>query len=103
MYDKVRTTKSCRLNTPLTRYQALVEVKPKMTEIKMRKKRQKLWIPVKRHAHLQNLTKIHAEFQKDWAKIVGGVAFTRYPALVEIKQYIIICGLQPNVMDIFRP
>ena len=28
------------------------------------------------HAHLQSLTKTPVEFQKDWEKIVGGVALT---------------------------
>ena len=30
------------------------------------------------HAHLQSLTKTPVKFQKDWDKIVGGVALTRY-------------------------
>ena len=30
------------------------------------------------HAHLQSLTKTPVNFQKDWEKIVGGVALTRY-------------------------
>ena len=30
------------------------------------------------HAHLQSLTKTTVKFQKDWDKIVGGVALTRY-------------------------
>ena len=33
----------------------------------------------KYHAHLQSLTKIPVKFQKDWDKIVGGVALTKYP------------------------
>ena len=36
-------------------------------------------ITAKSHAHIQTLTKTPAKFQKDPAKIVGGVAFTRYP------------------------
>ena len=31
------------------------------------------------HAHLQSLTKTPVKFQKDWDKIVGGVALTKYP------------------------
>ena len=38
-----------------------------------------LRITAKCHAHLHTLTKTHAKFQKDPAKTVGGVAFTRYP------------------------
>ena len=30
------------------------------------------------HAHLQSLTKTPVKFQKDWDKIVGGVALTKY-------------------------
>ena len=30
------------------------------------------------HAHLQSLTKTPVKFQKDWEKIVGGVALTKY-------------------------
>ena len=30
------------------------------------------------HAHLQSLTKTPVKFQKDWEKIVGGVALTNY-------------------------
>ena len=33
----------------------------------------------KYHAYLQSLTKTHVKFQKDWDKIVGGVALTKYP------------------------
>ena len=35
-------------------------------------------ITAKRHAHLQALTKNSAKFQKDTAKTVGEVAFTRF-------------------------
>ena len=45
-----------------------------MTKINLR-------ITAKRHTRFQPLTKKkkkHAKFQKDLAKIVGGVAFTRY-------------------------
>ena len=38
-----------------------------------------LSITAKRHAHLQILTKTSAKFQKDPAKTIRGVAFTRYP------------------------
>ena len=31
------------------------------------------------HAHLQSLTKTPVKFQKDWDKIVGGAALTKYP------------------------
>ena len=41
-----------------------------MTKINLR-------ITAKPHAHSQTLTKTHAKFQKDPAKSVGGVAFTR--------------------------
>ena len=30
------------------------------------------------YAHLQSLTKTPVKFQKDWEKIVGGVALTKY-------------------------
>ena len=43
-----------------------------MTKIKLR-------ITVKCHAHIQTLTKTPAKFRIDPGKIVGGVAFTRYP------------------------
>ena len=32
----------------------------------------------KYHAHLKSLTKTPVKFQKDWDKIVGEVALTRY-------------------------
>ena len=38
-----------------------------------------LRITTKRHEHLQTLQKTPAKFQKDPAKTVGGVAFSRYP------------------------
>ena len=31
------------------------------------------------HVHLQSLTKTPVTFIKDWDKIVGGVALTKYP------------------------
>ena len=34
------------------------------------------------HAHLQTLTKTPAQFQEYPARIVGGVAFTRYPMTI---------------------
>ena len=34
---------------------------------------------IQSHAHLQTLTKTPAKFRIDPGKIVGGVAFTRYP------------------------
>ena len=42
-----------------------------MTKINLR-------IISKCHAHLQSLTKTPVKFQKDWDKIVGGVALTKY-------------------------
>ena len=50
----------------------------KMTKLNLRNK-------VQRHAHLQTLKKIPAEFQTDSTKIVGGVVFTKYPVLVEVE------------------
>ena len=35
----------------------------------------------KQHVHLQNMNKTSAKFQNDQAKIVGGVALTKYPLL----------------------
>ena len=34
------------------------------------------------HAHFQTLTKTQVKFQKDLAKIVGGIVFTRYPVSI---------------------
>ena len=72
----------------------------------------------KTHAHLKNMKKTCAKFQKDQYKIVWGVALTRYPVSIHFhriwgqkmtkftkwkkgqksKQ-----GLYPNHMHIFRP
>ena len=51
-----------------------------MTKFKLLKKVTKINLRVisKCHAHLQSLTKTTIKFQKDWDKIVGGVALTRY-------------------------
>ena len=43
----------------------------KVTKINLR-------VMSKCHAHLQSLTKTPVKFQKDWEKIVGGVALTKY-------------------------
>ena len=54
-----------------------------MTKFKLQKVIKKyLKIKAKHHAHLQTLTKPPAKFQKDLAKIVGEVAFTRYPVSI---------------------
>ena len=42
-----------------------------------------LRITAKRHAHLQTLTKILEKFQKDPAKIVEKVAFTRLDTICD--------------------
>ena len=65
-----------------TRYPVSIclEVEPKMTKFKQRKSDKiNLRVTAKLHAHLETLTKTSVEFQKDPNKIVGGVAFTRYP------------------------
>ena len=49
----------------------LVQTVKKVTKIN-------LTVISKYHAHLQSLTKTPVKFQKDWDKIVGGVALTRY-------------------------
>ena len=51
-----------------------------MTKVQTVKKVAKINLRVisKCHAHLQSLTKTPVKFQKDWDKIVGGVALTRY-------------------------
>ena len=51
-----------------------------MTKFKLLKKMTKINLRFisKCHAHLQSLTKTPVKFQKDWDKIVGGVALTRY-------------------------
>ena len=54
----------------------------KMTKFTKWKKWQKLiqWLYIsKPHAHVQTMEKTCAKFQKDWYKIVWGVALTRYP------------------------
>ena len=52
---------------------ALVEVEPKMTKFKLRKKSDKinLRITANRYAHLQPLTITPATFQNDQAELVG--------------------------------
>ena len=52
-----------------------------MTKFKLYKNGKKINLRVisKCHAHLQSLTKTHVKFQKDWDKIIGGVALTKYP------------------------
>ena len=50
-----------------------------MTKFKLLKsKKNNLRVISKCPARLQSLTKTHVKFQKDWDKIVGGVALTRY-------------------------
>ena len=49
-----------------------VQTVKKVTKINLR-------VISKCHAHLQSLTKTPVKFQKDWDKIVGGVALTKYP------------------------
>ena len=48
-----------------------------MTKINLR-------ITAKPHAHFQILREISAKLKKNMAKVIGGVAFTRY-ALVEVE------------------
>ena len=60
---------------------AFVEVGPKPTKFELRKSDKiNLRIRAKRNSHLQTLTKL-----KDSSKIVGGVAFTRYPVYLCFK------------------
>ena len=57
-----------------------------MPKIKLRKKGTKLNLKItakRHHANLPTLTKIYAKFQKDPAKTVGGVAFTRFDTLCD--------------------
>ena len=48
-----------------------IQTVKKVTKINLR-------VISKRHAHLQSLTKTPVKPQKDWDKIVEGVALTRY-------------------------
>ena len=64
----------------LTRYISSVVVEPKNDQVQTVKKVTKITLRVisKCHVHFQSLTKTPVKFQKDWDKIVGGVALTRY-------------------------
>ena len=72
----------------------------------------------KTHAYLQTIGKTCAKFQKDWYKIVWGVALTKYPLSQHFhriwgqkmtkfpkwkKWQKLIQGLHPNHMHLFRP
>ena len=59
---------------------ASVVIKPKNDYVQTVKKVTKINLRVisKCHAHLQCLTKTPVKFQKEWDKIEGGVALTRY-------------------------
>ena len=65
-------TEAARIATGTTKLVSIENLNKKVTKINLR-------VISKCHAHLQSLTKTPVKFQKDWDKIVGGVALTKYP------------------------
>ena len=63
---------AARIATGTTKLVSIENLNKNVTKINLR-------VISKCHVHLQSLTKTPVKFQKDWDKIVGGVALTKYP------------------------